>query len=246
MTLTIQDLAVSFGQRAVLQGVDLEITPGEVVGLIGQNGSGKSTLLNTVSGFVRADAGTITLGEEEITNLEPNQRVHLGLGRGFQAAGVFREMTLEENLIFAIEQAEKLPWWWIFRRAEKKRIDSKVDKLLESVDLLAHKHALAGILSGGQLRLLELLRLKVGGGKVILIDEPTAGVSPSMKKVLAEGIRTLAEDKSRSIVIVEHDLKFLFDLVDRVVVLSEGRVLLDGKPKEVAADPKLKEVYLGV
>lgn len=241
--LTVENLHVQFDQHVVLQGLSLQLKEGEIVGLIGQNGCGKTTFLNTVSGFVKNQSGSILFADEDITALAPFQRAQRGIGRSFQAAGVFREMSLEENLMLAIEKAQDYPWWWMMSRKWRKKMDKTIDEALKSVELLGHKKSLAGVLSGGQLRLLELLRLQISGGKLLLIDEPTAGVSPSMKKTLSKMIRALAKD--RSILIVEHDLKFLFDLVDRVVVLVEGEVYMEGKPEEIVKDKKLQEVYFG-
>lgn len=243
--LKVEDLSVQFGLRTVLNSVDFELQPGEIVGVIGPNGCGKTTLLNTLSGFVPSRTGSIIFQDEDITNLASFKRAGLGLGRSFQAAGVFKEMTLEENLMLTVEASENLPMWWRFSRKEKDRVDKIIDKQLKSMDLLGHKHSLAGVLSGGQLRLLEMLKLKIAGGDLLLIDEPTAGVAPVMRNMLSEAIRELHKSKKRSIVIVEHDLKFLFDLVDRVIVLVEGEVYMEGKPKDLINDPKLKKVYFG-
>lgn len=243
--LKVEDLSVQFGLRTVLEGVNLEIEPGEVVGVIGPNGCGKTTLLNALSGFVRPRSGSVLFKNEDITHLSAYKRAGLGLGRSFQTAGVFKEMTVEENLMLTIEATENLPLWWRFSKKERARVNKIIEKQLESMDLLGHKHSLAGVLSGGQLRLLEMVKLKITGGDLLLIDEPTAGVAPVMRNMLSQAIKELQKDKKRSIIIVEHDLKFLFNLVDRVVVLVEGEVYMQGKPKELLNDPKLKEVYFG-
>ncbi len=243
--LTVENLNVQFGKTLVLQGVSLSIKPGEIVGLIGQNGCGKTTFLNALSGFIPTSTGSVLYKEEDITNWTPQQRAINGIGRSFQVPGLFREMTVEENLLIALERAEEFPWWWQFSKKWRNKAAKMVDSHLESVGLHAHKHSYAGVLSGGQLRLLELLRLKINGGELLLIDEPTAGVSPVMKQNLRQTIHELAQDKNRSILIVEHDLKFLFELVDRVVVFVEGKVYLEGKPEEVVKDKRLQEVYFG-
>lgn len=244
--LTVEDLIVKFDQSVILEGISLQIQPGEIVGLIGQNGCGKTTFLNVLSGFIKPETGSVLFKEEDVTALSPYQRAKRGIGRSFQVPGIFREMTVEENLMIALEHAHHYPWWWKFSKKHRQKTDHLIGDALESVDLVGHKHSLAGVLSGGQLRLLELLRLKISGGQLLLIDEPTAGVSPKMKQVLAHAIRELAKEKSRSMILVEHDLKFLFELVDRVIVFVEGRVYMEGKPEEVARDSKLKQVYFGV
>jgi branched-chain amino acid transport system ATP-binding protein len=243
--LKVEDLSVQFGLRSILDKVNFSIEKGEIIGIIGPNGCGKTTLLNTLSGFVQSRSGSILFKEEDITALPSYKRAKQGIGRSFQAAGVFKEMTLEENLMLTIEAKENLAWWWRFSKKERIRVDKKIDKSLKSMDLLGHKHSLAGVLSGGQLRLLEMLKLKLIGGDLILIDEPTAGVAPVMRQTLAQAIRQLHQEKNRSIIIVEHDLKFLFDLVDRVIVLVDGEVYMEGDPRNLINDPKLKEVYFG-
>ena len=242
--LKIENIHVRFGKSVILSEVDLQIKEGEIVGLIGPNGCGKTTLLNTINGFVTAQDGSILFGDNDVTNLAPSARAKLGFSRSFQSAGIFKEMTVEENLLIPLETASKFPWWWKFSNQYKEKAERIVDEMLESVNLKAHKHSLAGILSGGQLRLLELLRLELTGGKLLLIDEPTAGVSPAMKKTLAHEIKKLAK-AGRTVVLVEHDLKFLFELVSRVIVLVDGKVYMEGKPEEVSKDPKLQEVYFG-
>lgn len=242
--LKLEKIHVRFGKSVILSEVSLEVKEGEVVGLIGPNGCGKTTLLNSINGFVKTETGSFLFEGNDVTALGPAERAHLGFSRSFQAAGIFKEMTVEENLLIALESAEKFPWWWKFSKHYCKKAEKIVDELLQRVNLSAHKNSLAGVLSGGQLRLLELLRLELTGGKLLLIDEPTAGVSPAMKKVLAHEIKNLAK-AGRTVILVEHDLKFLFELVSRVVVLVDGKVYMEGKPEEVSRDPKLQEVYFG-
>ena len=243
--LTVENIIVQLGQAPILQGVDLHIKEGEIVGLIGQNGCGKSTFLNALSGYISPSAGNILFEGEDVTHFSPEKRARMGLARSFQTPGVFREMTVEENLLIALERAHHYPWWWQFSKKWKRKASAEVDRLLETVNLQDHKHSYAGVLSGGQLRLLELLRLEICGGKLFLIDEPTAGVAPAMKKTLLSVLKELSKKEGRSLLIVEHDLKFLFELVDRVVVFVEGQVYLEGKPDEVVKDPRLQEVYFG-
>ena len=264
--LHVNNLHLSFHQSHILKNIDFHVKRGEIVGLIGPNGCGKTTFLNALSGFVKPHSGSILFCDENIIDLVPAERSARGMGRSFQTAGVFKEMTVEENLLVALEKAQAYPWYWKFFRAWRDRADKVVDELLSSVDLLTHKYSLAGVLSGGQLRLLELLRLRLSGGQLLLIDEPTAGVSPAMKKVLGEQLRALIHNQTRSpdegcvsdegcgsldganersMILVEHDLKFLFDLVDRVVVFVEGGVYMEGRPEDIVNDPKLKEVYFG-
>ena len=243
--LKLENIHVKFGKTPILHDISLSLSPGEIVGIIGPNGSGKTTLLNAISGFAKPSEGSILFQDQDVTRSSAFQRASQGIGRSFQSAGVFRDMTVEENLIIAIEQVKTYPWWWQFSRKYLKKTAEIIDHSLEEVGLTAHKKSLAGVLSGGQLRLLELARLGLTDGSLLLIDEPTAGVAPAMKKTLAKTIRSLLQEQKRSILIIEHDLKFLFELVDRVIVIVEGRVYMEGKPADVAQDRKLQEVYFG-
>ncbi|MCX6785021.1 MAG: ATP-binding cassette domain-containing protein, partial [Candidatus Komeilibacteria bacterium] len=148
-------------------------------------------------------------------------------------------------LILGIELAQKYPWWWMFSSKYRKKMDHLIEEALVEVDLTSHRKSIAGVLSGGQLRLLELARLKLFKGNILLIDEPTAGVAPALKEQLASMIRRLTKEHGFTILVVEHDLKFLFNLVDRVIVLVDGQKYLDGDPKDIQQDERLKRVYFG-
>ncbi len=243
--LSVEHLHVRIGKRPILHDVSFEVQEGEIVGIIGPNGCGKTTLLNALSGFLSLEEGIITFRGEDIMDLEAYTRARLGINRSFQHAGVFRDMTVEENLIIAIERAEQYPWWWAFSSKYRKKMDTEIKKALEDVDLLPHRNLVAGLLSGGQLRLLELTRLRLSKGNLLLVDEPTAGVAPILKSKLSEIIKKLVKEHGHTAIIVEHDLKFLFDIADRVVVLVDGEKYLEGVPNEIRNDERLKKVYFG-
>lgn len=242
--LTINELHVQIGKQMILHDISLDIKENEIVGIIGPNGCGKTTLLNAISGFVPVDTGTITLGEEDATTLPAFKRAKLGIGRSFQHAGIFRDLTVEENIMMGVEKNGEFPWWWMFSPKHRKRMNKIVDQALEEVNLQAFRKSPAGVLSGGQVRLLELARLKLFHGDLLLIDEPTAGVAPALRQQLAEMIRFLNK-QGFSIAVVEHDLKFLFDLVDRVIVLVDGKKYMEGTPDQIKNDKRLQEIYFG-
>jgi len=229
----------------ILQDVSFEIRAGEVVGIIGPNGCGKTTLLNAVSGFLPIDAGTISVNGSDIMDLPAHARAELGIARGFQHAGVFREMTVEENLMMVVERTEKYPWWWVLSRDWREKMSVAVETALVEVNLSSHRKSLAGVLSGGELRLLELARLKILKGDLLLIDEPTAGVAPVLRDNLAKMIKKLSKHHGRTVVIVEHDLRFLFNLAERIIVLVDGQKYLEGTPEEVRRDERLQKIYFG-
>lgn len=243
--LSVENLDVHIGKRSILHDISFSVAPGEIVGVIGPNGCGKTTLLNALSGFTDIAAGTVSFAGEDIMELAPYERARRGLCRGFQNAGVFRDMTAEENLVLTIESAENFPWWWMFSKSKRVHTDKLVDAVLADADLLAHKKTMAGLLSGGQLRLLELARLRLAKGKMLLIDEPTAGVAPLLRNKLSEIIVKLVKDHGHTAIIVEHDIKFLFNIADRILVFVDGEKYLEGTPETVRADERLKKVYLG-
>ena len=240
--LTVSSLHFRIGDSHILNGIDLSIAAEEQVGIIGPNGSGKTTLFNCLSGFHRANSGSITFKERDITKYPAPQRAALGLGRLFQNFGVFREMTVLENLLVAIESKQSttfLPWG---RRQKENR--EKAFEFLKKVQLEEKANLKAGSLSGGQLRLLEIVRLIAFGADLFLLDEPTAGVSPKMKGEIEESIRVL-RTTGAAILIIEHDINFIQRICERVVVLDVGKVVLDGTPDEVKSDPRLQEIYFG-
>lgn len=243
--LEVKNLTVNFADQKVIKNISFSLYPGEIIGIIGPNGSGKTTLLNSISGFHDAEGGNIFVEKEDITSMDSHRRARKYIGRSFQDVGVFKEMTLEENLVIVLESELKYPWWWMFSFKRKKEMASFVDKSLKSVGLFKYKKSLAGILSGGQLRLLELARLQLSSRSVLLIDEPTAGVAPVLRNNLSETIQKLSSHHGRSIILVEHDLKFLFTIVNRVIVLVDGKIYMDNTPEKVQKDKKLQDLYFG-
>jgi branched-chain amino acid transport system ATP-binding protein len=229
----------------ILQDISFDVGAGEIVGIIGPNGCGKTTLLNTISGFLPIDTGTISVNGTDVMNMLAHDRVGLGIVRGFQHAGVFREMTTEENIMMAVERAENYPWWWMLSSDWRKKMNLTIDTALDEVNLIAHKKSMAGVLSGGELRLLELARLKILPGSILIVDEPTAGVAPILRDNLSKMIKKLSKDHGRTIVIVEHDLPFLFNIAERIIVLVDGQKYLEGAPEEIRKDERLKKIYFG-
>lgn len=236
--LSLKHISFSIGQHQILKNISLDVSDGEIIGLIGPNGSGKTTLFNVLSGFLKPQKGSIHYRSKDITKLSAPERARAGIGRVFQNFGIFREMTLEENVRVALES---LP-----RDAIKNigSIDAAVEKTLKLVELQNHAQKKASCLSGGQMRLLEIARTLSSGKDLFLLDEPTAGVSPKMTGQVAGLIRTLKQ-QGKTVLIVEHDLPFMRTLCDRVIVLDVGEIVLSGTPEEVHKSAKLKELYFG-
>lgn len=230
--LSCNELSVSIGGREIVHNVSLQIGSGECVGLIGPNGSGKTTLFNAINGFLSGAVGEVRLGNIDISDLPPHRRAHAGLGRVFQSSGVFRELTIRENIQVARENSSA------------PRSIEEVDGLLKEVGLAHRMNERAGSLSGGQLRLLEIVRCLAAGAHAILLDEPTAGVSPKMRGELQTIIKR-AQSTGVTLFIIEHDMNFIFELCSRVLVMHEGSIILSGSPQEVRGNPQLAEIYFG-
>lgn len=236
--LSVSRLSLVIQNHTILKGVSFAVEAGEVVGLIGPNGSGKTTLFNVLSGFLKPAQGTIRLKGEDISRLPPSMRAKKGVGRVFQNFGIFREMTLEENVLVALEA---LP------SQQRKVMGNLHDSVHETLKMAGLEHVAkkkAGTLSGGQMRLLEIARTFRSGKELLLLDEPTAGVSPKMTHQIADLIRSLKQ-QGRTILVIEHDLPFIAKICDRIIVLDVGEVALEGTPAEVQTSKKLKEIYFG-
>jgi branched-chain amino acid transport system ATP-binding protein len=242
--LSLSDVCVSFGETSVLNGISFSVQSNETVGIIGPNGSGKTTLFNCISGFTPSSAGTITFRSEAIQSLAPHERARKGLGRVFQNFGIFREMTLIENILLALESHRDAPLTIFPWSSKTKALRHQAMELLKEINLDAKAHAKASSLSGGQMRLLEILRTLALGSDLFLLDEPTAGVSPRMKEDVAAAIKKL-QSMGKTVLIIEHDINFIQKFCSRIIVLNEGKVVLDDTPENVRSNEMLQEIYFG-
>lgn len=236
--LSLSNVSLTIAEHDILSSVSFDVEEGQVIGLIGPNGSGKTTLFNVISGFLKPSQGTITLTGENITHCSPSQRAKKGIGRVFQNFGIFREMTLEENILVALEALPKQ------QRKDLGDLKEVVAGTLDMVGLSSHAKKKAGSLSGGQMRLLEIARTLQSGKELFLLDEPTAGVSPKMTGQVAD-IITMLKKAGKTVLIIEHDLPFIASICDEVVVLDVGQVVLQGTPAKVKQSKALQEIYFG-
>jgi branched-chain amino acid transport system ATP-binding protein len=247
--LEVCAVSKSFGGVRVVDDVSASVQRGEVVGLIGPNGAGKTTLFNLISGNLRPNAGQIVLSGRPIENAPAHARIRLGLGRTFQIPRPFAGMTVLENVVFAAKHqvGERiLPNWFLPYRvaADERRNAERARSLVELVTLGKLAHQPARILSGGQRKLLELARILMADPKIILLDEPAAGVNPALLEVI---IAKIAEINALGItfVIIEHNMELVSRLCARVLVMAAGRIMCEGAPAEVARDPRVVEAFLG-
>ncbi len=238
-----------FGGLTAVDNISFAIDKREVVGLIGPNGAGKTTMFSILAGQIKPSRGTVKLHGTRIDCLAAHDIHKLGLARTFQIPRPFRHLTVEENLLAARPgQSGDRFMSALFRsaaiRAEERSAREKASAILEDLYLASHRNAKAGELSGGQHKLLELARALMSEPTAILLDEPCAGVSPAMTERLSEAIGYLRE-RGITLVLVEHNIDFVARHCDRVIVMTEGRIMMDGTPESVRNDPRVLEAFLG-
>ncbi|CAN5498301.1 ATP-binding cassette domain-containing protein [soil metagenome] len=234
--LVASAIEVHFGGFVALDGAGLSVRPGEVVGLIGPNGAGKTTLFNVITGIVHEQGGTVTLGERDLTYASPVDVARAGLSRTFQNLRLFKSLTVRENVALAAMVAGR-------HRRHRQRPD--VEVLLVDAGLTDWATREAGTLDYGNQRRLELARAAALAPEFLLLDEPTSGMSDSETMAMVDSVRTVAARIGAGVLVIDHDLAFITLISDHIVVLSEGRVLAEGTPADVRANPLVAEAYLG-
>jgi branched-chain amino acid transport system ATP-binding protein len=233
----------SFGSLVVAQDVAITLPQGARYALIGPNGAGKTTLINLITGTLRPDSGQIMLGEEDITTLDPHRRVWRGLARTFQINALFPELEPLEAVTLAVcERLGAAGVWWRRLAGFRAAVDEAYD-ILASLKLDTVCYRATRELAYGQQRLLEIALALATRPKVLLLDEPAAGVPRQEGGELFEAIASLSSDIT--VLFIEHDMEVVFRFASRVIVMVGGRLLLEGTPAEIAADPRVREVYLG-
>jgi branched-chain amino acid transport system ATP-binding protein len=241
--LEIVGLSKSFGGLVVSRELSLSIAGGDRIALIGPNGAGKTTLVNLVSGLISPSGGRILLAGRDITRKSPAARVRLGLVRTFQISRLFPQMTAREHVALAILQREGKAGRLVGCIAQMPAVQEEVDGLLGDLGIAALGHHSVGTIAYGEQRLLELAIALALRPKVLLLDEPAAGVPPGDVERVLEAIERLPQDLA--VLIVEHDMDLVFRFAQKIVVLANGAIVFEGPPALAAADPKVREAYLG-
>lgn len=232
--LTVEGIAKSYRGRRVVDGVSIHVNAGEIVGLLGPNGAGKTTSFNMVVGLVRPDAGAVRFGGRDITSLAMHERARLGIGYLTQEPSVFRKLTVEENLLAILETVD-VP------RSER---EMRLNHLLDELDLARLAKSKAYQLSGGEKRRLEITRALITSPRLLLMDEPFAGIDPIAVHEVQKIVRRLRE-RGLGILITDHNVRETLKLVDRACLIHQGRVVYEGPADQLVNDPRAREIYLG-
>ncbi len=241
--IELQEVHKRFGSTRIIQGVSLAIREGERHAIIGPNGAGKSTLFNLISGRYETSAGRILLHGEDITGLKPFQINRKGLSRSFQVTNIFHNLSVFENIRCGELWAAGYKYSFWHRVGGLKEVGQRAEEIMQRIGLAARRDVPAGTLTYAEQRALEIGITIAGGSNVILLDEPTAGMSRTETARAVELIRQVTE--GRTLVMVEHDMGVVFNLADRVSVLVYGEVIATGTPEEIRANPAVQEAYLG-
>ena len=241
--LELRSVHKSFGRTAIINGVDLSVGRSERHAIIGPNGAGKSTLFNLISGRFPLSTGQILLHGQDVTGWEPQQINRRGLSRSFQITNIFPRLSVYENVRCALLWSLGYRYSFWHRIGALKSVRARAEQIVEQIGLARRRGRVAGVLSYAEQRALEIGITIAGGADVILLDEPTAGMSHSETADAVELIRNVTEGKT--LVMVEHDMGVVFGLADRISVLVYGRVLASGTPEEIRASKAVQEAYLG-
>jgi ABC-type branched-subunit amino acid transport system ATPase component len=245
MTLQLDGITVKFGGVTALDNVSFEVKPGEIVGLIGPNGAGKTTLLDVATGFTRPTTGSMTLDGAPIDGWTAVKRARQGLVRSWQGVELFEAMTIRENLLVAADRNQGRNYFIDLVRPGRPRPSEVMEQMIEQFGLQEYLERRPSALSQGLTRLVGIARAVVAEPRLLLLDEPAAGLDQAESAELAEVIRSIANRYGIGILVVEHDVPLLMNLCDRLVVLDFGKLIASGTPDEIQRNPLVIEAYLG-
>ena len=241
--LKVTGLGKSYGGNCAVDGVSFEVAAGELLALIGPNGAGKTTMFNMVNGQLRADTGSVLLDGHELIGRKPRDIWHKGVGRTFQIAETFASLTVVENVQMALLSADaKLYALWR-RAADHKRAEALA--LLEQVGMLAQADRPCSVLAYGDVKRVELAIAMANAPKLLLMDEPTAGMAPQERNELMALTKRLVVGRGMAVLFTEHSMDVVFACADRIIVLARGRLIAEGVPEHIRNHPKVQEVYFG-
>jgi branched-chain amino acid transport system ATP-binding protein len=242
--LKIDRLSKQFGGLQVLRDLSLTVEVGERMAIIGPNGAGKTTLLNVVIGELAATEGRLFLFGEDITGLSVHRRVHEGLGRSFQITRLFYNLTVLSNISLALQGISPSRYQMFRQAARYAKVFTEAERWLKVVDLWHKKDELASSISYGEQRKMEIILALASRPRVLLLDEPSAGIAVAERRTFIDLITSLATDTT--IIFTDHDMDVVFGLANRVIVLYFGQIIAEGTPEQIQSDPKVREIYLGV
>jgi branched-chain amino acid transport system ATP-binding protein len=241
--LEVAGISKSFGGFRAVSDVSLTVDTRQITAVIGPNGAGKSTLFNLITGHLRPDRGTVRLDGRDITGAPPYRICRMGIGRSFQRTNIFPQLTVFENLqaAFLVHHRRGRNFW---TRADALYLDETA-ALLTSIGLVDQEHTVAGTLSYGNQKQLELGLTLASGPAVLLLDEPTAGMSATETRETIQLLQRIADERELTLLFTEHDMEVVFSIAQKIAVLHQGRIIAEGRPQEVRNDPEVRQVYLG-
>ncbi len=243
--LQVKSVSKHFGSLIAVNDISMTVEPGELRAIIGPNGAGKTTFFNLITGFVTPTSGSIIFDSQDVTRLPPARRVWSGMARTFQVTEIFPEMSVRENLRIPVEVASGLRLRAWLSRADDVKIRERVVELLAMGGLADKAERPVGELSHGDQRATEIMMALALKPRLLLLDEPTAGMGDQETYDITQLIRKLHKDSKLTIVLIEHDMRVVFHLADRIMVLDQGRFLAEGTPAEIAANAAVQTAYLG-
>ncbi|OGP96745.1 MAG: hypothetical protein A2157_04370 [Deltaproteobacteria bacterium RBG_16_47_11] len=243
--LRIEKLRKYFGVVSAVDDIDLRIEEGVLTSVIGPNGAGKTTLINLLTGHTLPDSGRVFFEDKDITRSPIHKRIKMGICRSFQIMNIFPRLSVFENVLIPVLSYLNQSLSFFRPLAHHREANERAKKLLDEVCLIGKKNLLAGTLSHGDQRLLEIGLAMAPEPRLLFLDEPTAGMNPAERVTVLENIRRLSREKHSTFVIIEHDMDIVFSLSDRIIVLHRGQILAEGEPEVIRKNEDVRKVYLG-